>query len=49
MARDVGASWGHIMDAVDASPQRSRTDHIDHGGDSVTPVEETLRALDALV
>src|ERR1700730_11693167 len=50
---DVGASRGHIMDAVDASLRRLQTDHIDlyqiHGNDSVTPIEETLRALDALV
>jgi aryl-alcohol dehydrogenase-like predicted oxidoreductase len=50
---DVGASRGHIMDAVDASLRRLQTDHIDlyqiHGNDAVTPIEETLRALDALV
>jgi aryl-alcohol dehydrogenase-like predicted oxidoreductase len=50
---DIGASRGHIMDGVEASLRRLQTDHIDlyqiHGNDSVTPVEETLRALDALV
>ena len=50
---DVSASRGHIMDAVEASLRRLQTDHIDlyqiHANDSVTPVEETLRALDALV
>jgi aryl-alcohol dehydrogenase-like predicted oxidoreductase len=50
---DVGASRGHIMDGVDASLRRLQTDHIDlyqiHGNDSVTPVEETLRALDSVV
>ena len=50
---DVGASRGHIMDAVDASLKRLGTDYIDlyqiHGADLVTPVEETLRALDTLV
>src|ERR1700678_2986031 len=50
---DVGASRGHIMDAVEASLRRLQTDHIDlyqiHGNDSVTPLEETLRALDSLV
>ncbi len=50
---DVGASRGHIMDAVDASLRRMQTDYIDlyqiHGNDSVTPVEETLRALETLV
>jgi aryl-alcohol dehydrogenase-like predicted oxidoreductase len=50
---DVGASRGHIMDAVEASLERLQTDHIDlyqiHGNDSVTPIEETLRALDDLI
>ena len=50
---DVGASRGHIMDAVEASLRRLQTDHIDlyqiHANDSITPVEETLRALDTLV
>jgi aryl-alcohol dehydrogenase-like predicted oxidoreductase len=50
---DVGASRGHIMDAVEASLRRLKTDYIDlyqiHASDSVTPIEETLRALNALV
>jgi aryl-alcohol dehydrogenase-like predicted oxidoreductase len=50
---DVGASRGHVLDAVEASLRRLQTDHIDlyqiHGNDSVTPVEETLHALDTLV
>ncbi len=50
---DIGASRGHIMDGVEASLRRLQTDHIDlyqiHANDSVTPVEETLRALDNLV
>lgn len=50
---DVGASRGHIMDAVDASLRRLQTDHIDlyqvHATDLVTPIEETVRALDDLV
>jgi aryl-alcohol dehydrogenase-like predicted oxidoreductase len=41
------------MDAVEASLRRLQTDHIDlyqiHGNDAITPVEETLRALDTLV
>jgi aryl-alcohol dehydrogenase-like predicted oxidoreductase len=49
---DRGASRGHIMDAVSGSLERLQTDHIDlyqiHGNDSVTPVDETLRALDDL-
>ncbi len=48
-----GASRGHILDSVQASLERLQTDHIDlyqiHGNDSVTPIEETLRALDDLV
>jgi aryl-alcohol dehydrogenase-like predicted oxidoreductase len=50
---DVGASRGHIMDAIDASLRRLQMDYVDlyqiHANDSVTPVEETLRALDTLV
>src|SRR6266851_694982 len=50
---DIGASRGHIMDGVEASLHRLQTDHIDlyqiHGNDPVTPLEETLRALDTLV
>ena len=49
---DMGASRGHIMDAVARSLERLNTDHIDlyqiHGNDIVTPVEETMRALDDL-
>lgn len=49
---DQGASRGHIMDAVQRSLERLQVDHIDlyqiHASDSVTPVEETLRALDDL-
>ncbi len=50
---DVGASRGHIMDGVEQSLKRLQTDYIDlyqiHAADAVTPVEETLRALDTLV
>jgi aryl-alcohol dehydrogenase-like predicted oxidoreductase len=49
----VGLSRGHIMNAVEDSLRRMGTDHIDlyqiHGADLVTPVDETLRALDDLV
>jgi aryl-alcohol dehydrogenase-like predicted oxidoreductase len=49
---DMGGSRGHIMDAVARSLERLNTDHIDlyqmHGTDVVTPVEETMRALDDL-
>ena len=50
---DRGASRGHIMDQVEASLKRLGTDHIDlyqiHASDPVTPIEETMRALDDLV
>lgn len=50
---DRGASRGHIMDGVRRSLERLQLDHIDlyqiHGADAVTPVEETVRALDDLV
>ena len=50
---DRGASRGHIMDQVQASLERLQTDHIDlyqiHATDPVTPIEETLWALDDCV
>jgi aryl-alcohol dehydrogenase-like predicted oxidoreductase len=50
---DLGASRGHIMDAVHCSLERLQTDHIDlyqiHATDTLAPVEETMRALDDLV
>ena len=50
---DVGASRKHIMDGIEASLRRLQTDYVDlyqiHANDSVTPIEETLRALDTLV
>ena len=50
---DRGASRGHIIDSVEASLKRLQTDHIDlyqiHATDTVTPIDETLRALDDLV
>jgi aryl-alcohol dehydrogenase-like predicted oxidoreductase len=48
-----GASRIHIMNGVKASLSRLGMDYIDlyqiHGFDALTPVEETLRALDDLV
>jgi aryl-alcohol dehydrogenase-like predicted oxidoreductase len=48
-----GASRRYIMAAVEASLKRLRTDWIDlyqqHRHDPLTPIEETLRALDDLV
>jgi len=50
---ELGLSRGHIMDSVHASLKRLGTDYIDlyqiHGYDAVTPLDETLRALDDLV
>jgi aryl-alcohol dehydrogenase-like predicted oxidoreductase len=50
---DIGSSRYHILRACEASLRRLRTDHIDiyhmHGFDALTPVEETLEALDSLV
>ena len=50
---DVGSSRQHLIEACEASLRRLRTDHIDlwqmHSFDALTPVEETLRALDDLV
>src|SRR5438132_10523678 len=48
-----GASRRYIMQAVEASLTRLKTDYIDlyqqHDYDPLTPIEETLRALDDLV
>ncbi|HWB18017.1 MAG TPA: aldo/keto reductase [Vicinamibacterales bacterium] len=50
---DVGSSRHRIIGACEASLRRLGTDYIDlyqlHGFDAVTPVEETVRALDDLV
>jgi len=50
---DQGSSRFHLVRACEASLKRLGTDHIDlyfmHGFDALTPVEETLRALDDLV
>jgi aryl-alcohol dehydrogenase-like predicted oxidoreductase len=48
-----GASRRYIMSAVEASLKRLKTDYIDlyqqHDYDPLTPIEETLRALDDLI
>lgn len=50
---EVGSSRHHLIRACEASLRRLGTDHIDlyfmHAFDALTPVEETLRALDDLV
>ncbi|EWY42597.1 aldo/keto reductase [Skermanella stibiiresistens SB22] len=50
---DRGSSRHHLIEACEASLKRLRTDHIDlyqlHEWDGLTPLEETLAALDDLV
>jgi aryl-alcohol dehydrogenase-like predicted oxidoreductase len=50
---DVGLSRVHIMASIDATLRRLGTDWLDlyqiHGYDPVTPIDETLRALDDVV
>jgi aryl-alcohol dehydrogenase-like predicted oxidoreductase len=50
---EVGLSRHHVMNSVENSLRRLGTDHIDlyqiHTFDPVTPIEETLRALDDAV
>ncbi len=49
----TGLSRRHIIEACEASLRRLRTDYIDlyqaHNFDSLTPLEETLRAFDDLI
>ncbi|HEY8510074.1 MAG TPA: aldo/keto reductase [Steroidobacteraceae bacterium] len=50
---DEGNSRKHLLDAIDASLKRLRTDYVDlyqlHGDDPKTPFDETLEALDTIV
>jgi aryl-alcohol dehydrogenase-like predicted oxidoreductase len=50
---DVGSSRYHLIQSAERSLKRMNTDYIDiyhlHGFDAISPVEETLRALDDLV
>lgn len=50
---DWGASRYHLMNALEASLRRLRTDHVDlyqvHRFDPTTPMEETMRTLDEMV
>jgi aryl-alcohol dehydrogenase-like predicted oxidoreductase len=49
---DQGLSRKHLLEAVDASLRRLKTDYIDlylvHAFDAETPIDETLRTLDDL-
>lgn len=49
----VGLSRGHVLASIDQSLGRLGLDHVDlyqiHGFDPVTPIEETVRALDDVV
>jgi aryl-alcohol dehydrogenase-like predicted oxidoreductase len=51
--RKQGASRRYILSAVEASLRRLKTDYIDlyqqHDYDPLTPIDETLRALDDLI
>lgn len=51
--RRFDCSRGHLLAALDASLERLRTDYVDlwqvHAFDPVTPLEETLQALDIAV
>lgn len=50
---DVGSSRYHLINAVEGSLKRLGVEYIDlyqmHGFDALTPVEETLKALDNLI
>ena len=50
---DRGLSRKHVLDAIDASLRRLRTDYVDvyqaHHPDWETPIDETLRAFDDVV
>jgi aryl-alcohol dehydrogenase (NADP+) len=50
---DRGLSRKHVLDAIDASLRRLRTDYVDlyqaHHPDPETPIDETLRAFDDIV
>jgi len=53
MPWDQGMSRKHILDAIDASLRRLRTDYVDiyqlHGHDPAAPLDEALEALDRIV
>ncbi|MBI9086781.1 MAG: aldo/keto reductase [Desulfobacterales bacterium] len=52
-ANQIGLSQLHVIDSVNDSLKRLQLDHIDllyiHGVDPITPLEETMRALEDVV
>jgi aryl-alcohol dehydrogenase-like predicted oxidoreductase len=52
-ANQLGLSRRHILESIEGSLKRLGTDYVDlyqiHGVDAVTPIDETLRALDDVV
>src|SRR5258708_9927993 len=52
-AWDAGGSRKHLLDSIDASLRRLNTDYVDlyhlHFDDPVTPIDEMIEAMDAIV